>query len=97
MVSGGRRLSEGLGLRPGGELRAVLGVRQESLKIVGVLTSGGEEDDRIVGGYRVLRLLGRGSRADVYLGRGQAILAERERIKKQTLTQRRLQHHAAAA
>ncbi len=35
--------------------------------------------------------------ADVYLGRGKAILAERERIKKQTLTQRRLQHHAAAA
>ena len=35
--------------------------------------------------------------ADVYFGRGEAILAERERIKKQTLTQRRLQHHAAAA
>ena len=35
--------------------------------------------------------------ADVYFGRGEAILAERERIKKQTLTQRRLQHHARAA
>jgi transposase InsO family protein len=35
--------------------------------------------------------------ADVYLGRGEAILAERERIKAQTLTQRRLQHHARAA
>ncbi len=35
--------------------------------------------------------------ADVYFGRGEAILAERERIKKQTLTTRRLQHHARAA
>ena len=35
--------------------------------------------------------------ADVYFGRGEAILAERERITKQTLTQRRLQHHARAA
>jgi transposase InsO family protein len=34
---------------------------------------------------------------DVYFGRGEAILAERERIKKQTLTTRRLQHHARAA
>ncbi|WP_108251595.1 protein kinase domain-containing protein [Planctomonas deserti] len=30
---------------------------------------GGEDDARTIGGYRVLRLLGRGSRADVYLGR----------------------------
>jgi len=35
--------------------------------------------------------------ADVYHGRGEAILEERERIKKQTLTQRRLQHLARAA
>jgi putative transposase len=35
--------------------------------------------------------------ADVYFGRGEAILAERDRIKKQTLTTRRLQHHARAA
>ena len=35
--------------------------------------------------------------ADVYFGRGEAILAERARIKKQSLTQRRLQHHARAA
>lgn len=32
-----------------------------------------------------------------YFGRGEAILAERARIKKQTLTHRRLQHHANAA
>jgi len=41
--------------------------------------------------------LGNLTPADVYLGRGEAILAERERIKRQTLTQRRLQHHAGAA
>jgi putative transposase len=35
--------------------------------------------------------------ADVYCGRGKAILAERDRIKKQTLTHRRLQPHAATA
>jgi putative transposase len=35
--------------------------------------------------------------ADVYFGRGEAILAERERIKKLTLARRRLQHHARAA
>ena len=35
--------------------------------------------------------------ADVYHGRGEAILVERERTKKQTLTHRRLQHHSRAA
>ena len=35
--------------------------------------------------------------ADVYFGRGEAILRERERIKRQTLTNRRLRHHAQAA
>jgi putative transposase len=35
--------------------------------------------------------------ADVYFGRGQAILIERERIKRQTIARRRLQHHAQAA
>jgi transposase InsO family protein len=34
--------------------------------------------------------------ADVYLGRGEAILLERERIKRQTLARRRLLHHAQA-
>jgi transposase InsO family protein len=35
--------------------------------------------------------------ADVYLGRGQTILLERERIKRQTIQQRRLLHHCQAA
>jgi putative transposase len=35
--------------------------------------------------------------ADVYLGRGEAILRQRERIKRQTLADRRLRHHARAA
>ena len=35
--------------------------------------------------------------ADVYFGRGEGILAERERIKRQTLVDRRLRHHAKAA
>ena len=41
--------------------------------------------------------LGNLTPADVYFGRGEAILAERDKIKKQTLTQRRLQHHLHAA
>jgi putative transposase len=35
--------------------------------------------------------------ADVYFGRGPAILLERERIKRQTMLNRRLQHHTQAA
>jgi transposase InsO family protein len=35
--------------------------------------------------------------ADIYFGRGDAILTERERIQKRTLARRRLQHHARAA
>ena len=35
--------------------------------------------------------------ADVYFGRGEAILLERERIKRDTLASRRLLHHAQAA
>ena len=35
--------------------------------------------------------------ADVYFGRDRAILLERERIKRDTIKQRRLQHHLKAA
>jgi putative transposase len=35
--------------------------------------------------------------ADVYFGRGPAILAERERIKRQTIADHRLQHQLHAA
>jgi len=35
--------------------------------------------------------------ADVYFGRADDILRERERIKRQTIQHRRLQHHAHAA
>jgi transposase InsO family protein len=35
--------------------------------------------------------------ADVYFGRGQTILLERERIKRQTFVHRRLQHQRQAA
>ena len=35
--------------------------------------------------------------ADVYFGRGEAILTERARIKRNTLATRRLPHHARAA
>jgi hypothetical protein len=35
--------------------------------------------------------------ADVYFGRRPTILAERERIKRQTITNRRLQYHLQAA
>ena len=35
--------------------------------------------------------------ADVYFGRAEAVLLERERIKRQTIANRRLQHHLHAA
>ena len=41
--------------------------------------------------------LGNLTPADVYFGRGQAILTERERIKRQTIQNRRLQHQLQAA
>jgi putative transposase len=41
--------------------------------------------------------LGNLAPADVYFGRGQTILTEREKIKRQTIASRRLHHHAQAA
>ncbi len=56
--------------------------------------------DAFVGNYNHLRYhesLGNLTPADVYFGRGQTILIERERIKRQTIANRRLLHHRQAA
>ena len=58
------------------------------------------EIDAFVGHYNHRRYhesLGNLTPADVYFGRGQAILLERERIKRRTFEQRRLQHQKQAA
>jgi putative ABC transport system permease protein len=66
----GRRLAARLGLRPGGELRASLGSRRESLRIVGVVTSGGEEDDQAFAPIGAVQRLadraGRFTRAEIF-------------------------------
>jgi len=41
--------------------------------------------------------LGNLTPADVYFGRGQTILLERERVKRKTFDKRRLQHRKSAA
>jgi putative transposase len=56
--------------------------------------------DKFIGHYNHRRYhesLGNLTPADVYFGRGQTILLERERIKKQTIEDRRLLHAQAAA
>ena len=56
--------------------------------------------DNFVGHYNHRRYhesLGNLTPADVYFGRGQTILLNRERIKRQTFEQRRLQHQKQAA
>jgi putative ABC transport system permease protein len=66
----GRRLAERLGLRPGRELRAALGSRTESFRVVGVLTSGGEEDDQAFAPIGAVQRLsgqpGRFTRAEIF-------------------------------
>ena len=55
---------------------------------------------RFVGHYNHQRhheSLGNLTPADVYFGRGQTILLERERIKRRTIQQRRLLHQSQAA
>ena len=56
--------------------------------------------DNFVGHYKHRRYhesLGNLTPADVYFGRGQTILLERERIKRKTFERRRLQHQKQAA
>jgi putative transposase len=56
--------------------------------------------DAFVADYNHLRYhesLGNLTPADVYCGRGQTILIERERIKRHTIANRRLLHHRQAA
>ncbi len=56
--------------------------------------------DEFVGNYNHRRYhesLGNLTPADVYFGRGQTILLERERIKRKTIEKRRLQHQRQAA
>jgi putative transposase len=46
---------------------------------------------------RVHESLGNLTPADVYFGRGEAVLLDRQRIKRQTIQRRRLLHHSQAA
>jgi putative ABC transport system permease protein len=66
----GRRLAERLGLQPGGELRAALSSGEERLRVVGIVTSGGEEDDQAFAPLeaveRLAALPGRFTRAEVF-------------------------------
>ena len=58
------------------------------------------EIDAFVANYNHLRYhesIGNLTPADLYFGRGQTILMERERIKRQTIQNRRLLHHQQAA
>jgi len=58
------------------------------------------EIEAFVANYNHLRYhesIGNLTPADVYFGRGQTILMQRERIKRQTIQNRRLLHHRQAA
>jgi putative ABC transport system permease protein len=69
-VALGRRLGERLGLRPGGELRASLGDRSQRFRVVGIVTSGGEEDDQAFAPLAAVEglsgLSGRFTRAEIF-------------------------------
>ncbi|HEX9941551.1 MAG TPA: ABC transporter permease [Thermoanaerobaculia bacterium] len=66
----GRRLAERLALSPGSELRVSLGARSESFRIVGVVASGGEEDDQAFAPIGAVQRLsgepGRFTRAEIF-------------------------------
>lgn len=69
-VAVGRRLARRLGVRPGSELRAGLGDRSEGFRVVGIVTSGGEEDDQAFAPLpaveRLSGLPGRFTRAEIF-------------------------------
>ena len=66
----GRRLAERLGLSSGSDLKTVLGSREETFRVVGVLTSGGEEDDQAFAPIAAVQSLadqpGRFTRAEIF-------------------------------
>lgn len=66
----GRRLAERLGLRPGDELRAVLGSATVALAVVGIVTSGGEEEEQAFAPLGAVQGLagqgGRFTRAEIF-------------------------------
>jgi putative ABC transport system permease protein len=66
----GRRLAARLGLAVGGEVRARLGGREASFRVVGLLTSGGDEEEQafapLAAVERLAGLPGRFTRAEVF-------------------------------
>lgn len=69
-IAVGRRLAQRLGVKPGSGLRAGLGDRSESFRVVGIVTSGGEEDDQAFAPLpaveRLAGLPGRFTRAETF-------------------------------
>jgi putative ABC transport system permease protein len=69
-VALGRRLGARLGLRPGSDLRASLGDRSQTFRVVGIVTSGGEEDDQafapLAAVERLSGLSGRYTRGEIF-------------------------------
>jgi putative ABC transport system permease protein len=66
----GRRLAARLGLAPGGDVRVRLGGEEASFRVVGVLTSGGDEEEQafapLAAVQRLAGLPGRFTRAEVF-------------------------------
>ena len=66
----GRRLAERLALRQGDQLQALLGAHRESFRVVGLLASGGDEDDQAFAPIGAVERLaeqpGRFTRAEIF-------------------------------
>jgi putative ABC transport system permease protein len=69
-ITVGRRLAQRLGVKPGSELRAALRDRSEGFRVVGIVTSGGEEDDQAFAPLQAVERLsglpGRFTRAEIF-------------------------------